>query len=143
MENGKNVNVRESGVTASQEATTEKRLIVERDKFTASDGRTMWGYCVKGKIDGRETKVDFNASDQGGYEVLDMIFNIKPTAELLMREETVTDGGRTNKYTIYEVGNVDADGDELRCRIKPARNSDKSILDYFLKKLQRKVKTDA
>ncbi len=120
-------------------ATPEKRLIVEREKFTAKDGREMWGYAVRGKVNGRETKVDFNAYDQGGYEVLDMVFDIKPTAELQMHDESITDSetGEIRTFTVYEVSNVDEDGDELKCRIKPARDSDKSILAYLLKKLNR------
>lgn len=123
-------------------AIPEKRLIVERKKFTAKDGREMWGYAVYGKgVNGRETKVDFNAYDQGGYEVLDMVFDINPFAELQMHDETMTDSdsGEVRTYTVYEVANVDEDGDELKCRIKPARDSDKSILAYLLKKLNRKA----
>lgn len=144
MVNEKNVKATESRVTAAEATTVtpEKRLIVERKKFTAKDGREMWGYAVHGKgVNGRETKVDFNAYDQGGYEVLDMVFDIKPTAELQMHDETMTDSetGEIRTYTVYEVSNVDEDGDELKCRIKPARDSDKSILAYLLKKLYRKA----
>ena len=143
MANEKNVKATEgteSTTTAAEvAATSEKRLIVEREKFTAKDGREMWGYAVKGKVNGRETKVDFNAYDQGGYEVLDMVFDIKSTAELQMHDESMTDSdtGEIRKYTVYEVANIDEDGDELKCRIKPARDSDKSILAYLLKKLNR------
>lgn len=126
-------------VTENATATIEKRLVVEREKFTTKDDREMWGYAVHGNFNGRETKVDFNAYDQGGYEVLDMIFDIKPTSELYMHEEVMTDSDtkEVRKFTVYEVANVDTDGDELRCRIKPARDSDKSILAYLLKKLNR------
>ena len=144
MANEKNVKATESTestTTAEVSATTEKRLVVEREKFIAKDGREMWGYAVHGKVRGRDTKVDFNAYDQGGYEVLDMVFDIKPTAELLMREESMTDGdtGEVRKYTIYEVKNIDEEGDEIACRIKPARDSDKSILAYLLKKLNKQT----
>ena len=146
MANEKNVKATESTTTTAEvTATPEKRLIVEREKFTAKDGREMWGYAVHGKgVNGRETKVDFNAYDQGGYEVLDMVFDIKPTAELIMHDETMVDGdtGEVRAYTVYEVANTDEDGDELKCRIKPARDSDKSILAYLLKKLNRKVNAD-
>ena len=129
MANEKNVKATESTTTAAEvtTATPEKRLSVEREKFTAKDGR--------------ETKVDFNAYDQGGYEVLDMVFDIKSTAELQMHDETMTDSetGEIRTYTVYEVANTDEDGDELKCRIKPARDSDKSILAYLLKKLNRKA----
>ncbi len=140
MANEKNVKATEGTTTAAEvTATPEKRLVVEREKFTTKDGREMWGYVVHGKVNGRETKVDFNAYDQGGYEVLDMVFDIKPTAELQMHDESMTDSetGEIRTYTVYEVSNVDEDGDELKCRIKPARDSDKSILAYLLKKLNR------
>lgn len=144
MANVKKETVMESAEAAVEAAAanSEKRLIVEREEFTAKDGRKMWGYAVHGKgPDGRETKVDFNAYDQGGYEVLDMVFKIKPTAELLMHDENMTDGGtgEVRTYTVYEVANVDEDGDELRCRIKPARDSDKSVLSYLLLKLERQA----
>ena len=140
MANEKNVKATESTTMAAEvtTATPEKRLIVEREKFTAKDGREMWGYAVHGKgVNGRETKVDFNAYDQ----VLDMVFDIKSTAELQMHDETMTDSetGEIRTYTVYEVANTDEDGDELKCRIKPARDSDKSILAYLLKKLNRKA----
>ena len=93
MANEKNGKATENTVVTEQKVNEEKRLIVEREKFTAKDGREMWGYAVYGKgPNGRETKVDFNAYDQGGYEVLDMVFDIKPTAELEMHDETISDG---------------------------------------------------
>ena len=72
---------------------------------------------------------------------MDMVFDIKSTAELQMHDETMTDSetGEIRTYTVYEVANTDEDGDELKCRIKPARDSDKSILAYLLKKLNRKA----
>lgn len=138
MANEKRV-VTENMTTGAETAEKPKRLIVEREKFIAKDGREMWGYAVHGNVRGRETKVDFNAYDQGGYEVLDMVFDIKPTAELEMHEESMTDSdtGEVRTYTVYTVSNTDEDGDEITCRIKPARDSDKSILAYLLKKLGR------
>lgn len=142
MANEKKVNVTENAAVAADGTTAEavkpKRLIVEREKFLTKDGREMWGYAVHGKFHGRETKVDFNAFDQGGYEVLDMVFDLNPTAELEMHEETISDpNGEIRTYTVYTVSNADEDGDEISCRIKPARDSDKSILAYLLKKLNR------
>lgn len=136
--------VTENMATVAEAADKPKRLIVEREKFVAKDGREMWGYAVHGNVRGRETKVDFNAYDQGGYEVLDMVFDIKPTAELEMHEENMTDSetGEVRTYTVYTVSNTDEDGDEITCRIKPARDSDKSILAYLLKKLERAVNVE-
>lgn len=140
MANVKNAKANENKVEVL--TVREKKLIVEREKFVSKDGREMWGYVVKGVgVNGRETKVDFVAYDQGGYEVLDMVFDINPTAELNVREESMSDGdtGEVRSYTIYEVANIDLEGDELKCRIKPARDSDKSILAYLLKKLNRQT----
>lgn len=147
MANEKNGKVSEGAVAteaAKAAAEAKKCLIVEREKFVAKDGREMWGYAVHGNVRGRETKVDFDAYDKGGYEVLDMIFDIRPFAELEMREESMLDNetGEVRSFTVYTVGNVDEEGDVISCRVKPARNSDKSILDYLLKKLNRQSGTD-
>ncbi len=144
MANEKKVNGTESAAVTEQAAGEERRLIVEREEFTSKDGRKMWGYAVHGKVRGRETQVDFSAYDAGGYEVLDMVFGMKPTAELEMHEEAMSDGdtGEVRKYTVYSVSNVDEDGDKLTCRVKPTRDSDKSILAYLLKKLNRKANAD-
>ena len=131
-------------VTANEEATTEqvvtakKCLYVERETFTAKDKREMYGYFVRGKIRGREVKVDFNAKDQGGYETLDLIFDINPKAELLIHDETMTDDkGNVTKYSVYEVQNVDEFGIVYKYKVKPARESDKTYLDILLQLLER------
>lgn len=126
-------------------ATPERRLMLEREKFTLKDGREMWGYAVYGNVRGRETKVDFKPYDQGGYEVLDMIFDIEPKVGLEVHDETMTDSetGEVRSFTVYTVGNADEYGDQLSCRVKPARDSDKSILAYLLKKLNRRESTGA
>lgn len=123
-----------------QQAT--ENLIVERETFTSKDKREMYGYFVRGKIRGRDVKVDFNAEDQGGYEVLDIIFDIKPTAELLITENEMTnDDGTKQHYTTYEVQNVDENGIVYKYKVKPARKSDKAYLDVLLqmRELERKA----
>jgi len=65
--------------------------------------------------------------------VLDIIFDVKPTAELFMRDEEMTDdSGRVTKYTVYEVQNVDEDGVVYSYKVKPARESDKALLLMLL-----------
>lgn len=132
------------GETQVTEQQTEN-LIVERETFTSKDKREMYGYFVRGKIRGRDVKVDFNAEDQGGYEVLDIIFDIKPTAELLITENEMTnDDGTKQRYTTYEVQNVDEDGIVYKYKVKPARKSDKAYLDVLLqmRELERKAATN-
>lgn len=86
------------------------------------------------KFEDGEVVVDFSAADQGGYEVLDIIFDIKPTAELVMHDEVmVNDDGERTTYTVYEVQNVDEAGEVYSYQVKPARKSDKSLLNFMLK----------
>lgn len=141
MANEKKVTELEQAAKAATEKaiqTTEKgNLIVERETFKAKDKREMYGYFVRGKARGREIKVDFVAKDQGGYETLELIFDINPTAELLIRqEELVTDGVKT-AYTVYEVQNVDEDGIVYKYEVKPARKSDAAYLNVILQILEK------
>lgn len=121
-----------------------EKLIVERKTFDTKDGREMFGYFVQGKSRGRDVKVDFVASDQGGYEVLDIIFDIKPTAELAIHDEVMinSDGTKT-PYTVYTVQNVDEDGEVYSYPVKLARKSDKSLLEFMLLDIKKKQREQA
>lgn len=124
-----------------EQEKVSKNLIVERKTFDTKDGREMWNYFIKGKVRGRDVQVDFVASDQGGYEVLDIIFDIKPTAELVMHDEVmVNDDGTKNSYTVYEVQNVDEDDEIYSYPVKLARKSDKSLLAFMLLDIKKKQK---
>ena len=133
-------------VTANEQATQNvDNLVVERETFE-SNGREMYGYYVAGKVRGRDVKVDLVAKDQGGYEILDIIFDIKPTADLILHDEEMTnDDGSKMKYTVYEVQNIDEDGIKYTYKVKPARDSDKTILDILLQqraKAREKAKNE-
>lgn len=135
----------ETAIEQAAQATKEtvKCLYVERETFTTKDKREMYGYFVRGQIRGRDVKVDFNAKDQGGYETLDLIFDINPKAELLIHEETQTDiDGAKRTYTVYEVQNVDEDGIVYKYKVKPARESDKTYLDILLQQLERRKQNE-
>lgn len=144
-EKKENVNANEDKKCHAVEfLTRNQNLVVERKAFKSKDGRDLWSYGIFAKIRGRETKVDFQAYDDGGYEVLDMVFDIDSTAELVIREESMVNAetGELRKYFIYEVKNVDEDGDEFSSRVKLARDSDKSILNYLLKKFNSKFSNE-
>ena len=139
-ENEKVTELEQAAKAATEKAiqTTESgNLIVERETFKAKDKREMYGYFVRGKARGREIKVDFVAKDQGGYETLELIFDIKPTAELLIRQEEMVTDGVKNSYTVYEVQNVDEDGIVYKYEIKPARKSDVAYLNVILQLLEK------
>lgn len=114
----------------------EKKLFVERESFKGNDGKQYWAYIVKGQIRGREIKVDFAPKDKGGYEPLDIVFDVSPKAELVMTDEEMTnDNGKTTKYTSYKVRTIDEFGMEYVCGVKPSRDSDKALLGMLLNQL--------
>lgn len=110
-----------------------KALFVEREGFKGSDGKDYWAYLVKGKVRGRDVKVDFAPKDKGGYEPLDIVFDVAPLAELVMSEEEMTnDNGKVTKYTTYKVRTIDENGLIYECGVKPTRDSDKALLNMLI-----------
>ena len=119
--------------------TTMENLVLQRELIkTKRDRREIYVYFVEGETHGRKIRADFEAKDQGGYETLDLIFSIKPTAELLMREETMVQDGVRQSYVVYEAYNKDEFGIEFKYEIKLSRKSDKTYLDIILQ--QRALK---
>lgn len=114
--------------------------IVGKDKkqLTTKDGRPYYAYIVRGAIRGQEKKIDFAPKDKGGYEPLDILFDISPKAELIISEETMTDNdGNKTQYTAYKVQVLDEDGIPWDCAVKPQRDSDKALLRFLLIELQK------
>lgn len=113
-----------------------KKLFVEREKFVGNDDKEYFAYFVKGKVRGRDIKVDFAPKDKGGYEPLDILFDVADKAELILSEEEMTnDSGKTTKYTTYKVKTIDEDGVIYECGVKPARDSDKALLGMLINTL--------
>lgn len=112
----------------------KKNLIIERKKYTGKDGNEYFSYFVKGVVRGKEITVDFIPKDNGGYVVLDIVFDVKPTAELYIHEEEMKDDrtGRITKYSVYEAINIDEDGVVYSSNVKPKRDSDKSLIKMLL-----------
>ncbi len=115
-------------------------LIVEREIYESRDRKSYYGYFVRGKVRGREVKVDLmpKNKDFDGYEILDIIFDIAPTAQLVLRDEEMTsESGKSSTYTVYEVQNTDEDGILYSYKVKPRAESDKSILNILLQQAAR------
>jgi hypothetical protein len=116
------------------------RLTVERDTYETRDKKEYYNYFVRGQVRGREVRAELapKNKDFDGYELLDLIFDIAPTAELYIRdEESETASGSKSVYTVYEVQNTDEDGILYSYKLKPRAESDKSILNVLLQKAQR------
>ena len=115
---------------------------VTRHTFIGKDGKEYWGYEVKGVLvrvkNGKRLEkdiaVDFVAKDQGGYEVLDLIFFETDEANLRIYDATMTDDktGKVTVYTVYEVYAADDDGTVYSYKVRPSRESDKSLLNMLI-----------
>lgn len=118
----------------------EKHLIVEwADSVGKNDGKTYRNYFIKGRVRGRDVKVDLSPADAGGYEVLDIVFNGMPAAEfhVVPREFTGNDGKKVF-LTGYEVRSEDEDG-TYSCGVRPREKSDDALLAMLLAQLAREV----
>ncbi len=132
MENAK---VNEKKENTSEVKETAK-VFLERKKYTGSDGREFWNYYVGGKIRNRNVEIDFMPKDNGGYEPLDIIFDVVDKAELLLsKEKTTSDDGKTMSYFTYKASVKDTDGIVYECSVKPSRDSDKALFNMLLNTL--------
>ena len=117
----------------ANESKVNNGLVLERESFKGNDGKDYFSYFLKGKVRNRDVKVDFAPKDKGGYEPLDIIFDVNPKAELVMSEETMVDtNGKETKYMTYKARTIDEDGLVYECGIKPSRDSDKALLGMLL-----------
>lgn len=119
--------------------------IVGKDgkQLITKDGRPFFAYIVRGNVRGQEKKIDFIPKDKGGYEPLDILFDIAEKAELVMTEEVMTnDDGTKTPYTSYKAQTVDEDGEIWACGVKPQRDSDKALLNFLLICLRKSQKSN-
>lgn len=123
----------------TKEEIKEQKLYVEREQFKGNDGNDYWSYILKGVVRGRNVKVDFAPKDKGGYEPLDILFDVAEKAELLIGDEEMTDSvtGAKTKYKTYTLRTVDEDGIEYLCSVKPSRDSDKALLTMLINTMNK------
>ena len=128
--------------------TINGNLVLERTpimkdgrQLMTQDNRPYFAYQVHGIIRGQEKKIDFVPKDKGGYEPLDIIFDIQPKAELIISDEVMTDNdGNKTAYKAYKVSVTDEDGDLWECGVKPQRDSDKALLGFLLTTLRKELR---
>ena len=111
----------------------ENKIMVERETFTSKD-KEYFAYFIKGRIRSKEVKIGIIPPDKGGYTVLDIVFNDAMACELTVTPfEMKTDNGQVIKGNTYAVKSVDENGDVYECQVKPARASDKALLNMLLR----------
>jgi hypothetical protein len=111
---------------------TNKKIKVEREPYEY-EGKTYNNYLVKGVISGKEVKVKLAPPDKGGYSVLDIVFANGRDVELLTKPYELRDAsGKVTKGNTYLARSVGENGEVYDCKLKPARDSDKNLLEMLL-----------
>lgn len=111
----------------------EKIINVERETYE-KNGKTFYAYFIKGKIRGKEARIALSPPDVGGYTVLDIVFGNAMQAELVTKPWEIKDEktGQVTSGMTYAVESHDEDGTVYECAIKPAKKSDKDLLNMLL-----------
>ena len=112
----------------------QNTIKVERETFERN-GKTYFGYFVSGVVRGRQVKAGVKPPDNGGYTVLDIVFDGAMEADLTVTPfEMKAEDGRVITGNTYAVTSVDPDTGEIySCKVKPARESAKTLLQMLLK----------
>ncbi len=111
----------------------KKTIFVEKGNYE-KDGKTFNRYFVRGMVRGVALEAGVVPPDVGGYRVLDVVYGAEKQAELVLTPYEIKDAsGRTISGNTYSVRTVDEDGVVYECKVKPARDSDKSMLQMLLR----------
>ncbi len=113
----------------------DKKIKVERELFESKKtGKMYYTYFIKGAVRGKEFKLAVIPPDNGGYVVLDIVFNEDMEADLVLKPYEIKDEktGTVVKGNTYAVVSVDGDGKVYECPVKPQRISDKSLLNMLV-----------
>ena len=110
------------------------KILVERDTYT-KNGQEYFSYFINANIRGKVKRIGVVPPDNGGYEVLDIVFGNEMSAELVLKPYEIKDDktGQVLKGNSYAVRSVDEDGVVYECPIKPARTSDKNMLTMLIR----------
>ena len=112
----------------------EKKIIVENEPYEYK-GKTYDAYYVKGIVRGKEVKAQVVPPDKGGFVVLDIVFDGALSVELALTPYEFKDEktGKEISGTTYSVKSVDENGEIYECKVKPFRDSDKTLLNMLLR----------
>lgn len=111
-----------------------KQIFVERETYVKNE-KTYFSYFIKGKVRGKDVRVAIVPPDKGGYTVLDIVFGAEMSAELTLTPYEIKDEstGRVVKGNTYGVRTMDENGEIYECKVKPYRDSDKTLLNMLLR----------
>lgn len=109
------------------------KVKVERAAYERND-KSYFAYFIRGNIRGRDIRVLIVPPDNGGYRVLDIVFDEDMEADFVVRPFEIKDEatGKIIRGNSYAVQSTDEDGKVYECAVKPYRKSDKALLDMLL-----------
>ena len=112
----------------------EKTIFVEREPYE-KNGKSYFTYFIKGVVRGKDVRVAVVPPDNGGYVVLDIVFDNEMACELALKPYEMKDdkGNVTAAGNTYSVISVDENGLVYECPIKPAKSSDKALLNMLIR----------
>ena len=110
---------------------------VEKGAFEYK-GKTYAEYFICGVVRGREVRIKLappDKNDKGGYTVLDIVFGDESQADFVAEPfEFVNGAGKTVSGTRFLVRTADKQtGEVYECAVKPARKSDKTLLEMLMR----------
>ncbi len=111
----------------------DKTIFVEREPYE-KNGKSYFTYFIKGVVRGKDVRVAVVPPDNGGYVVLDIVFDKEMACELVLKPYEIKDEkGNVVKGNSYAVCSADENGEIYECKIKPFRDSDKRLLGMLLR----------
>ncbi len=116
-----------------------KKIFVEREIYEKED-KKFFTYFIKANIRNKDVKIAVappttrdGSVDRGGYQVLDIVFGNENKLELITTPYEMKDtAGNTIKGNRFSVKSVDENGQVYECQIKPAKTSDKALLNMLI-----------
>ena len=118
-------------------------VVVVREKLKPRNkgDKPVFTYKVRGEIRGQTLDATVTPADRGGYRLLGPLFGEALALPLMMVPYEMKDdqGKKVSGYT-YKIATTDDFGITLECKMKPARDSDKRILECLIQIAQLKMK---
>lgn len=138
MEKKVNENVNEIKESESEKVEVIKevktKMFIERESFIGSDNKKYWSYFLPVEILKKNKKIRFVPKDRGGYEVIDLLFELSNNAELIITDNVMKDdNGRKTRYSSYKIVTYTDAGIALEATVKPLAESDKNLLTIVLR----------
>ncbi|MBO5356480.1 MAG: hypothetical protein J6A95_01810 [Clostridia bacterium] len=133
----KEMQAKESKAVQNEE-TKELLVKVTRESFGEKDGVKLYSYHINSIIRGKEKQISLVPKDNGGYELISIIFSDLDTVDgLIILGEFKPENGDTIKTFMVEIF-VEENGIRYAYQLKPQRDSDKATLQILAQILKAK-----